>query len=450
MRGDITLKTTLKKRALRLFGASAILISSLTLGSRAVAYTSLTDVVYDTINGTKLKMDVYRPSTTTTAAKPALIFIHGGCFSSGSKKDMQTYLKQFADEGFVVFSLDYRLSGTAKYPAAVTDVQQAIRYIRKNAASFQIDPTKIIAHGESAGGYLAAVLGVKALPDRNGAVDQYSNRVALVLDWYGRTDFSRPQVTGTDCAASFLGLSRTTANASKFAAASIHPYVDQNSSPFHIIHGTKDAQVEPIHSSILANKLWNAKKTATLTIAQGYEHSFHGGKPWEITRRYVLSFLGKKDSKPFTYNEDDIIGINSGQTSGALVGGYSYDAYYIGGAPYLYPTSATSGATFPKLFDDSRYGSTFKYSVPGPIGFYRLELFFAEKKLTSSNQRVFNVDVVGMPALLNLDIYALAGANTRLTRNIQVITNGSSIPFEFKSSKGSATLSAFSLKQVPY
>lgn len=416
----------------------------------AHAYTTTTDVVYDTINTTKLKMDIYRPTSTTTAAKPALVFIHGGCFSGGSKRDTGTYLKEFADEGFVVFSLDYRLSGTAKYPAAVTDVQQAIRYIRKNAAALQVDPNKIIAHGESAGAYLASVLGVKTIPDRNGVTDQYSKRVALVLDWYGRTDFTRPQTTGTDCAASFLGLARTTANAPRFLEASIQPYVDANSAPFHIIHGTKDTQVEPIHSSLLANALWNINKTAVLTIAQGYEHSFHGGRPWEITRRYVLSFLGKRDSKPYTYTGNAVMGINSGQNSGPIVAGYDYDSYFAGGSLYNYPISPTAGSTYPELYDDARYGSTFKYSLPAAAGLYRLELFFAEKKKTARNQRVFTVNVVGVPTFLNIDIYGLVGANTKLHRNVQVLNSGSSLPFDFVASKDAAVVSAFTTKQLPY
>ena len=90
-------------------------------------------------------------------------------------------------------SINYRLSGEAKFPAPVQDAKAAVRWIRANAQRHHFDPNRIAAWGSSAGGYLAMMLGtsagVETLEDRSmGNPDQPSN-IQAVVDWFGPTDF---------------------------------------------------------------------------------------------------------------------------------------------------------------------------------------------------------------------------------------------------------------------
>lgn len=267
------------------------------ISGMAQGYESTPDVVYDEVKGTRLMMDVFTPSKAFLWPRPALVFIHGGCFSMGSRKDIPEEMKQMADEGFTVFSVSYRLSTVAKYPAALTDLQQAIRFIRKNAIRFRINPLKIIAHGESAGGTLAAYLGTRPIRARNGETDLLSSRVPYVSDWYGRMDFTEGQSTGTDCAESFLGKKRSPETMEYFRKASVLPYINEKSAEFFIIHGTTDQQVYPVHSTLLANKLWSKGKPAELYFNENEPHGFHRKLPWIITKNRILSFAGKAEKK---------------------------------------------------------------------------------------------------------------------------------------------------------
>ncbi|MES2526658.1 MAG: alpha/beta hydrolase [Bdellovibrionota bacterium] len=263
------------------------------LSGFAHAYVATPDVIYDEINGVKLGMDVFTPSNPGMWLRPALVFIHGGCFSMGSRKDIPEEMKQLADEGFTVFSLSYRLSPVAKYPAAMKDIQQAIRFIRKNSLTYKIDPLRMIVHGESAGGTLAAYLGLRPVTNREGKIDLLSFRVPYVSEWFGRMDFTASQSTGEDCAESFLGLKRGPETMDAFKQASPLSYIDDRSAEFFIIHGTSDQQVYPIHSAMIANKLWSVGKKAELYFNENQPHGFDRRLPWILTKNRILAFAGK-------------------------------------------------------------------------------------------------------------------------------------------------------------
>lgn len=248
--------------------------------------------VYDTVAGTRLLMDYYAPAFISTAGAPVLLFIHGGCFSMGSRRDIPADVKKMTEDGFAVFSVDYRPSTVAKYPAAVTDVQQAVRAIRRSSQRLKLNPGQIFVHGESAGGYLAAILGVRSLPDRQGNLDHHSAPVRFVSDWFGRTDFTAPQNTGTDCAEGFLGLSRNASTMEAFRRASVTASVHPSAAKFLMIHGSRDQQVYPVHSTNLATALKRLGKSSALYFYQGQGHGFPRAIPWALTRQAMLEELG--------------------------------------------------------------------------------------------------------------------------------------------------------------
>ena len=135
--------------------------------------------VYKTIDGTPLKAHMfYTAETKNNHHNPAIGFFHGGGWAYGSPSEFFTTCERYAGKGFITFSFQYRLSitgeGTVPNPditlvECVKDARSAIRWIRGNAALFHIDPDKIIAAGQSAGGQMA--LGTALFDEINEASD---------------------------------------------------------------------------------------------------------------------------------------------------------------------------------------------------------------------------------------------------------------------------------------
>jgi acetyl esterase/lipase len=141
----------------------------------------------------QLKLDMYRPNIRTGRA-PVLVYTYGGCFIRGSKSKIPTFLKKLSNAGVAVAPVDYRMGKDSSnpeaaglwnwpYPAGLKDVQQAVRFLRRNKDRWALDTDRMAAHGESAGGYLAAALGVRPVTDRQDCEDEFSRRFGIVSDW---------------------------------------------------------------------------------------------------------------------------------------------------------------------------------------------------------------------------------------------------------------------------
>src|SRR4030042_640422 len=112
----------------------------------------ITDVVYGKGGEKDLKLDLFLPKK----GKPpytGIIFIHGGAWRGLYKEYLREWGYYFADMGYVAVSIDYRLSGEAKFPAAVEDCKCAVRWMRANTEKYKVLPDKIAVFGESAGGH---------------------------------------------------------------------------------------------------------------------------------------------------------------------------------------------------------------------------------------------------------------------------------------------------------
>ena len=144
-----------------------------------------------------LLLDLYLPTRGTSAASAAVVYLHGGGWAVGTRRRFgrafaswsPTALDRLAQAGFVVATVDYRLSGEAHFPAQLHDVKAAIRWLRGNAAPLGVDPARVIAWGESAGGHLAMLAGLTGdRPELEGDVGEFvgeSSAVCGVVDWYG-------------------------------------------------------------------------------------------------------------------------------------------------------------------------------------------------------------------------------------------------------------------------
>lgn len=118
----------------------------------------LNAIPYVSRGGKDLLLDVVYAEDAGEALRPAIVYVHGGGWLGGDR--MTTSNDWLAEAGFFCVSIDYRLTDVAPFPAQIHDVKAAIRWIRKNAAAYGIDPDRIGIWGSSAGGHLSALCAV--------------------------------------------------------------------------------------------------------------------------------------------------------------------------------------------------------------------------------------------------------------------------------------------------
>lgn len=205
---------------------------------------------------------------------PLVIWIFGGGFLVGSKDD--TVPLELLSQGYAVASIGYRLSGDAKFPAQVEDCKAAIRWLRANAARFALDPERFAVFGESAGGYLAAMLGttgdVKEFDV--GQNLEHSSRVQAVVDFYGPTDFlqNASAIASAKTPEAFLLGGAILENKDKAVRANPIAYVTSDDPPFFIVHGDADKLVPYNQSQLLDAALTKANVPVAFHTVKGGGH----------------------------------------------------------------------------------------------------------------------------------------------------------------------------------
>lgn len=224
---------------------------------------------------------------------PLVVYIHGGGFLTGRKED--TVPLELLSEGYAVASIGYRVSSDAKFPAQVEDCKSAIRWLRAHAAEFALDPARIGVFGESAGGYLAAMLGttgdVKAF-DVGEHLDQ-SSAVQAVLDFFGPTDFVQnafATASPKSPEALLIG-GAILENKDKAERANPIAYVTTDDAPFLIVHGDADKLVPHSQSALLEAALMKATVPVTFYTVKG---GGHGGFNDARIGQLVTEFLARR------------------------------------------------------------------------------------------------------------------------------------------------------------
>lgn len=244
------------------------------------------DLVYKHVDGRDLQLDIYSPKSVSHPL-PVVFWIHGNRWSRGGKNHGPPL--NLMAEGYIVVTLDYRLSGEAPFPAAIEDCKAAVRWIRAHAATYRIDRDHIGAWGHSAGGHLAALLGTTGgVADLEGAGDNsnFSSRVQAVCTMAGPADIVQfyqtvansneemPRIAKSSIE-QFLGgpIEKTRAKA---IAASPTTYASKDDAPFLIIHGENDKSIPVEQAEILAQKLKEGGVDTTLDIEKGRGHGVGG------------------------------------------------------------------------------------------------------------------------------------------------------------------------------
>jgi len=233
------------------------------------------------------RLDLYLPAQSGRA--PLVMWIHGGAFSVGDKSSItddesgpaptpsgslgpyqiqHPHVDDLLARGYAVASLDYRMEGPVKgAPDAVRDAKAAVRFLRAAAARYRLDPDRFAVWGNSAGAYMAVMLGVtgdqRTVYDDaamgNGSV---SSVVQAVVDWYGPMALPDNPIT--------------------------HIATARSLPSFLIAQGTADQSVDPANAQDLQAALVRAGARSTLTMIPGAGHEDHAFSATQLPATYAF------------------------------------------------------------------------------------------------------------------------------------------------------------------
>ncbi|MCV9927091.1 alpha/beta hydrolase [Flavobacterium sp. LS1R49] len=250
------------------------------------------DLVYYKENTRELHLDafIYKKQKMN----PAVIMIHGGGWRSGNKNQMHVLGQEIASKGYSCFTIEYRLSLEAKYPQAIYDVKNAIKFIKDNAQKFHVDPNKIAILGCSSGGQMAALIGTTngdlAFDDVQNKSKSTSN-VHAIIDIDGILAFKHPESEEGEMAAFWLNGSYEE-NPKNWQNASALTHTNKNTPPTLFIDSSLDrfhAGRDDMIAILNQNNIYNDVKTIEKS-----PHSFWFFNPWfDDTVKYTTQFLDK-------------------------------------------------------------------------------------------------------------------------------------------------------------
>lgn len=293
-------------------------------GLPGVAYTSTTGFRPATL-------DLYLPPASAKGPYPFIVYVHGGGWAAGNERSTAVYanwpnaLASLAARGYVVASVNYRMSGEVSYTGMIDDIRDSLRWLRGQAGKYNIDKQRGAVWGASAGGHLASLT---ALTCGIPTLDKGSSKGAF-HDNAVESNVPRPPVTESDCvkgAAIWFGpadlvnmkkpapamekllndmlkcTSVSSCAAAKKAASPV-TYVNKKSPTMLLIHGTDDHLVSVSDSRLMHELLRKNGVPAELVTLDGIDHSFVGKTPaqtrqaatqaWEKTVQFFDKVLAK-------------------------------------------------------------------------------------------------------------------------------------------------------------
>ncbi|MCM4164223.1 MULTISPECIES: alpha/beta hydrolase [unclassified Arenibacter] len=228
------------------------------------------DVVYKTVDSMQLKLDIYH-SKDIQKTMPLIIFIHGGAWKKGNKHDYLVYLSSYAKKGFVTATIQYRLTDVAKFPAQLHDVEDAVRWLKLNAANYHIDASKVALVGGSAGGHLAMLNAYSNTPeevDTNGI----SANVQAVVNFYGPSNLTDETAINASSVQYLIGKSYEEAP-EMYKKASPLFLISKKVPPTLTFQGTLDELVPYEQSDILHATLQKAGAISYYHKLKGWPHT---------------------------------------------------------------------------------------------------------------------------------------------------------------------------------
>ncbi|OAE00476.1 alpha/beta hydrolase [Arthrobacter sp. OY3WO11] len=249
-----------------------------------------------------LKMDIWLPRQAAGPV-PLVVWVHGGAFQLGDRRELpptfapDSVFRLLNEAGIACATVDYRHSLEAPFPAQLHDLKAAVRYLREYADHLNIDSDRFGAWGESAGGHLAALLGLTGIrEDLDGGLGAqgHASGVSAVVDFYGVSSLVDippmdmpegvfpPALTAAVPAGMSLQPEQMLVGGSDdrdlLAAASPVSYVAPGAPPFLLVHGDSDGLVPHSQTDLLAAALADAGVEHDVVTIRGGDHCFFGAE----------------------------------------------------------------------------------------------------------------------------------------------------------------------------
>ncbi len=272
-----------KHQLMKTMFAAMLLVLPLTLAAqeqqRKITVTE--NIAYRTDVGPSTVLDMAEPLFGPKTNRPAILIIHGGGWSAGSKNDMvyRTLMIDYAMKGYVVCNMNYRLTQEAPLPACIEDVRCAVRWMKANAQKLGIDPNRIGTYGHSAGGHLSLMLGVasesKSFNEQNAPYKDYSCSVACAAGGAPPTEIGNPNIPWAQ-----------------------HPewwpigYITKQSTPILVLQGGEDPVVKPNLTEDWVVKMQKAGSSVDYVKVHG-NHGVAFDQQLEFTRPAMDAFYAR-------------------------------------------------------------------------------------------------------------------------------------------------------------
>lgn len=255
-------------------------------------YRVLSNVTYHVASGHENRLDLYVPRNAA-GPTPVVMYIHGGGWVGGAKETNVLRILPYLEMGWAVANIEYRLGAVARAPAAVEDGLCALRWVVRNAEQYNLDPSRVVTTGNSAGGHLALTTGT--IPASAGldrecpGSDELS--VAAIVNWYGITDvgdlLEGPNLKSY--AVQWLGSQEDRFDIAE--RVSPMTYVRSDLPPVLTIHGDADPVVPYQHAVLLHEALDRAGVPNALYTVPGGGHGGFSGEHMVAIFETVRDFL---------------------------------------------------------------------------------------------------------------------------------------------------------------
>ena len=256
-------------------------------------YRVVPNVTYGVANNRENKVDLYLPRGAD-GPTPVLLYIHGGGWVGGSKEGNVLRLLPWLEMGWAVANIEYRLGEVSLAPAAVEDCLCALRWVMRNAEDYNIDPSRIVVTGNSAGGHLALTTGM--IPASAGLDRQCPGRealsVAAIINWYGITDVG-DLLDGPNMKSYAVEWMASMPNRNEIAErVSPLTYVRSGLPPILTIHGDADPTVPYQHAVRLREALDGVGVANQLHTVPGGRHGGFNREQTIAIFETIPQFLG--------------------------------------------------------------------------------------------------------------------------------------------------------------
>ncbi len=286
----------------RIISINFLLLILSTMTSFSQTAPTHKDIVYATVDGKELKLDLYIPAKPVTQG--LLVWVHGGAWRGGTKDGVP---KVFPESGIATASIEFRQSTEAKFPAQIHDIKAAIRFLRAKASTFGCNADRIAIAGSSSGGHLAALVGVTnghaELEGKVGDHLQQSSAVQGVLDYFGASNLttilSQSTPFGLNMRRPALELllgAQPDQNTALAKLASPVFHVDSTDPPLLVFHGEQDPQMPISQSHELTGAYKRNNLAVQFEVVYGAAHggdSFYSPERLKLALDFVVGNLRK-------------------------------------------------------------------------------------------------------------------------------------------------------------